>query len=140
MDDASSVQRRKKGSATKSAIPCPTIVKLYNNCLIAVDLMDQWTAAYQLDPKSSVCFYLRIFYGFLVSNMKHLKQLTLTDCKLVMAKNLIRWHQNCQSWAVIKAEWKKEYFSCKQGPRSPFNRVSVNTKKMNLLLKRREIK
>ena len=41
MDDVPSVQRRKKGSATKSAIPCPTIVKLYNNCLIAVDLMDQ---------------------------------------------------------------------------------------------------
>ena len=30
MDDVSPVQRREKRSATKSAIFCPTVVKLYN--------------------------------------------------------------------------------------------------------------
>ena len=58
-----------------------------------VDLMDQWTAAYQLDRKSSVCSYLRIFFdlldiacvnSFLVYNMNHSKQLTLLDYKIVI--------------------------------------------------------
>ena len=105
MVDVSSVQTREKGSTTKSAIPCPTVVKLYNNGMGGVDLMDQRTAAYQLDRKSSVRFYLRIFFdlldiacvnSFLVYNIKLLKQLTLLDYKIVIAKNFIRWHQSCQ--------------------------------------------
>ena len=64
IDDVSSVQRREKGSATKSAIPCPTVVKLYNSGMGGVNLMDQRIAAYQLDRKSSVRFYLRFFFWF----------------------------------------------------------------------------
>ena len=55
--DVPSVQRREKGSATKSAIPCPAVLKPYNNGMSGVDLMDQRTAADQLDCKSSVLFY-----------------------------------------------------------------------------------
>ena len=58
MDDVSSIQRREKESETKSAILYPTIVKLYNNGMGGVDLIDQRTAAYQLNCKSSVRFYL----------------------------------------------------------------------------------
>ena len=65
MDDVSSVQRRVKGSATKSTVPCPTVVKLYNNAMGGVDLMDQRNAAYRLDRESSVRFYLRIFFDLL---------------------------------------------------------------------------
>ena len=99
MDDVSSVQRREKGSATKSAIACPTAVKLYNNSMGGVDLMDQQAAAYQLDHESSVAFYLHIFSdlldiacvnSFLLYNMKHPKQLTSLSYKMVIAKNLIR--------------------------------------------------
>ena len=66
-----------------------------------IDLMDQRIASYQLDRKSSVPFDLRIFFdllditcvnSFLVYNMKHPKQLTLLDYKIVIAKNLIRCH------------------------------------------------
>ena len=105
MDDVSSVQRREKGSAAKSAIPCPTVVKLYNNGMGGVDLTDQQTAAYQLDCKSSVRFYLRIFFdlldiacvnSFLVYNIKLRKQLTLLGYKIVIANNFIRWHQSRQ--------------------------------------------
>ena len=105
MDDVSSVQRREKGSATKSAVPCPTVVKLCTNGMGRVDLLDLRIAAYQLDRKSSVRFYLRIFFdlldiacvnSFLVYNMKHRKQLILLDYKIVIAKNLIRWHQSRQ--------------------------------------------
>ena len=78
----------RKGSATKSAIPCPAVVKLYNNGVRGVYYMDQRTAAYQLDCKLSVRFYMRIFFdlldiacvnSFLVYNMSHPKQLILFD-------------------------------------------------------------
>ena len=58
-----------------------------------VDILAQRPAAYQLDCKSAVCFYLCIFFdlldihcvnSFLVHNMKHPKQLTLPDCKTVI--------------------------------------------------------
>ena len=102
IDDVTSVQRREKGSATKSAIPFPTVVKLYNNDMGGIDLMDQRTAAYRLDRKSSVRFYLCIFFdllviacvnSFLVSDRKYAKQLTIRDYKIVIIKNLIQWHQ-----------------------------------------------
>ena len=53
-NDISSVQRREKGSKTKSFVPCPQVVKLYHSGMGEVDLMDQRTAAYRLDRKSSV--------------------------------------------------------------------------------------
>ena len=40
MNDILSVQRREKGSKTKSLVPCPKVVKLYNSTMDAVDLMD----------------------------------------------------------------------------------------------------
>ena len=52
-NDISSVQRREKGSKTKSFVPCPQVVKLYHSGMGGVDLMDQRTAAYRLDRKSS---------------------------------------------------------------------------------------
>ena len=60
--------------------------KLYKNGMGGIDLMDQQTAAYRLDLKLSVRFYLHIFFdlldiayadSFLVYNMKHPEQLTL---------------------------------------------------------------
>ena len=97
MDDVLPVQRRLKVSAAKCSIACPTVVKLYDNGMGGVDFMDQRTAVYQLDRKSSVRFYLRMFFdlldiacvnSFLVYNMKHPKQSTLLDYKIVIAKNL----------------------------------------------------
>ena len=117
MVDVSSVQTREKGSATKSAIPCPTVVKLYNNGMGAVDLLDQRTAAYRLDHKSSVHFYVRIFFdlldiacvnSFLVYSMKHPKQLTLLDYKIAIAKNLIRWYQSRQRVVPLSRPRKRK--------------------------------
>ena len=79
-----SVQRREKGSKIKSLVPCPKLVKLYNSGICVVDLMDQRTAAYRLDRKSSVRFSLHIFLdlmdiaivsSYLIYNMN-----TLTSC------------------------------------------------------------
>ena len=57
-----------------------------------------WTSAYRLDRKSSVRFYLRIFFGLMdiacvnSSNIKHPKKLFLLDYKTFFAKNLIQYH------------------------------------------------
>ena len=65
MNNILSVQRRENGSKTKSSVPCPKFVKLYNGGMGGVDLMDQCTAAYRLDRKSSVRFYLRSFFDLM---------------------------------------------------------------------------
>ena len=102
MNDILSVQRRERGSKTKSSVPCPKVVKVYNSSMGTVDLMDQRTAAYCLDRKSSVRFYLRIFFdlmdiaclnSYLIYNMKHPNKLSLLDYKIIVAKNLIQYHQ-----------------------------------------------
>ena len=76
MNDISD-QGRKNSLKTKSLVPCPKVVNLYNSDMGGVDLMDQHTAAYCLDWKSSVRFYLHIFFDlmdiacFPIYNMKH---------------------------------------------------------------------
>ena len=45
MNDTLSVQRRDKGSKTKSWVPCPKDVRLYNSAMGGVDLMDQRTGS-----------------------------------------------------------------------------------------------
>ena len=71
--------------------------------MCGVDLMNQRTAAYRLDRKSSIRFYLRIFFdlmdipcvnSYLIYNMKHPNKLSLLDYKTVVAKNLIQYHQD----------------------------------------------
>ena len=80
MNNILSVQRKEKGSSTKSSVPCPKVSKLCNSSMGRVDLMDQLTATYRLDQKSSVKFYLRIFFDLkditcvnssLIYNIKH---------------------------------------------------------------------
>ena len=60
------------------------------------------TAPYHLDRKSSVSFYLRIFFdlmdiacvnSYLIYNMNHPNKLSLLDYKVLVAKNLIQYHQ-----------------------------------------------
>ena len=57
--------------------------------------MDQRTAPYRLDQKSSVRFYLRIFFDlmdiacvntYLIYNMKHPNKLSLLEYKIVYKK------------------------------------------------------
>ena len=107
----------KKRICDKICFSCPTVVKLYNNDMDGVDLMDQRTAAYRLDRNSSIRFYLRIFFdlldivcvnSFLVYNMKHPKQITLLGYKIVIAKNLIRWHQSRQRDVLLSRPSKRK--------------------------------
>ena len=117
MNDILSVQRREKGSKTKPSVPCPKFVKLCNNGMGGVDLMDQLTAAYRLDWKSSVRFYLRIFFdlidiacvnSYFICNMKHPNKLSLLDYKIAVAKNLIQYHQGRKTAAPMSRPFKRK--------------------------------
>ena len=73
-------------------MPCPDVIKMYNQGMSGVDLFDQRTAAYHLDRKSRVKFYLLIFFdlmdvasSFVVYNMLHPNDLTLLDSKTIIA-------------------------------------------------------
>ena len=65
MNDILSAQRRENGSKTKSSVPFPNVVKLYNSGMSGLDLKHQHTAAYRLDRKSSVRLYLHIFFDLM---------------------------------------------------------------------------
>ena len=117
MNDILSVQRREKGSKTKSSVPCPKVVKLYNSGMGGVDLVDLRTAAYRLDRKSSVRFYLRILFdltdiacvnSYLIYNMKHPNKLSLLDYKIVVAKNLIQYHQSRERAVPMSRSCKRK--------------------------------
>ena len=51
------------GQSTKTSVPYQEIIKDYNSGMVAVDLLDQKTAAYRLDRNSSGGgYYLRLFF------------------------------------------------------------------------------
>ena len=82
-----------------------------------VDLMDQRTAAYRLDRKSSVTFYLRIFFdvmdiacvdSYLIYNMKHSNKLSLLRYEIVVAKTLIQYYQGRKRAVPISRSSKRK--------------------------------
>ena len=65
MDGTSNVMRRTKGSATKTPVSCPNIIKMYKASMGDVDVIDQKAAAYRLDRKNKLIFYLRMFFDLI---------------------------------------------------------------------------
>ena len=87
-----------KGASSKSTVPCPIIVKKYNQSMGGVDLCDQYTAAYHLDRRSKFPFYLRIFFdlmdvamvnSFIIYDKLYSNALSFLDFKLVVSESLI---------------------------------------------------
>ena len=60
MVTTSAVPRRHKGSASKIQVPYPDVIKMGG-----VDLIDQRAAAYHLDWKSTIRFYLSMFFDLM---------------------------------------------------------------------------
>ena len=95
----STVTRRVKGQSTKIPVPCSEIIKDYNCGMGGVDLLDQKTAAYKLDSKSSEGrYYLRLLLGLIdisvvdshaIYKVFYPKGMELLDFKIVLAKSLI---------------------------------------------------
>ena len=81
------------------------------------DCVDQRTAAYHLNRKSSVTFYLCIFFNlmditcvnsYLIYNVKHPNRLSLLDYKIAVAKNLIQHHQGRKKALPMSRTSKKK--------------------------------
>ena len=117
MNDILSAQRREKGSQSKSSVPCLKFVKLSNSAMGGVDPMNQRTAAYRLDRKLSVRFYLRIFFdlidiacvnSYLIYNMKHPKKLSLLDYKIVVTENLIQYPEGWKRAVLMSRSSKRK--------------------------------
>ena len=98
-DKISTVSRRAKGQSVKIPVPCPEIIKDYNSGMGGVDLLDQKTAAYKLDHKSSGGrYYLKLFFHLMDISVvnSHIiykelnpKGMELLDFKIVLAKSLV---------------------------------------------------
>ena len=98
-DEVSSILRRCKGQSSKVSVPCPTLIKDYNSNMGGVDLLDQKTAAYKLDRKSSGGrYYLRLFFDLMdmacvnahiVYKNLNPRGMELLDFKIVIGKSLI---------------------------------------------------
>lgn len=65
------VKRRKVGQAEKIDVKCPQIVKTYNKFMGGVDLMDQNKACYEVDRKSKIKYYLRLFFDLMDIGMNN---------------------------------------------------------------------
>ena len=88
-----------KGQSTKIPVLCPEIINDYNSGMGGVDLLDQKTAFYKLDRKSSGGhYYLRLFFDLIdisvvnfhaVYKVLHPKGMELLDFKIVLAKSSI---------------------------------------------------
>ena len=59
------INRRVKGSKEKVKVCFPAVIHEYNAYMGGVDLCDQMKVSYELDQKSKVRFYLRVFFDFL---------------------------------------------------------------------------
>ena len=122
INKCSTVQHRMKGSSSKTSITCPSHVKFYNKGMGSVDLMNQKTAAYQLDYRSKCVFYLRIFFDLmdvaLVSSHVYQRlnyNLKLLDFKTVIANSRIGKY-SCLQRAFPQSRPTKAYpssWSCR---------------------------
>lgn len=65
------VKRRQVGSAQSLNVTCPDIVCKYNKNMGGVDLMDQRKVTYEVDRKSKIKYYLRLFFDILDIGMNN---------------------------------------------------------------------
>ena len=130
-----------KGASSKSTVPCPIIVKKYNQSMGGVDLCDQYTAAYHLDRRSKFPFYLRIFFdlmdvamvnSFIIYDTLHPNLLPYLDFTLVVSDWIIL------SYSLFLNDWII-YNSNQRISKVPPHKTTINTscgKWFNILFSR----
>ena len=118
-DQISSVSRRAKGQSSKVTVPCPKMVKDLNSNMGGVDLLDQKTAVYRLDRKSSGGrYYLRLFFDLIdmcivnshiVYNECYPTGMELLDIKVLVAKLLIGSYNSHQRIARLNRVSRRSF-------------------------------
>ena len=113
-----SVSRRVKGKSAKILVPCPSVIKEYNNGMGGVDLFDQKMAAYNLDRKScNGRYYFRLFFDLMDIAVVHShvsykalysKHMELLDFIIFIAKSLIGAHNSrCRNKSITQtSRWE----------------------------------
>lgn len=101
------VERRLKGSKDKVNIDCPKMVNEYNKYMGGVNLMDQKKVTYEVDRRSKIKYYLRLFFDLLdisVNNAcivynqllknENIKPATSLEYRQMLARGLIGNYTN----------------------------------------------
>ena len=130
--------RRSKGSATKTPVSCPNIIKMYNVSMSGVDVIDQKTAACRLGRKSKIRFYLRIFLDLIDivivnSHIVYTKlgnSISLLDFKIVVAKSLIGRYINRQRSFPLSTTSKRKALEPSLPKETPADMPEFNEKRM----------
>ena len=96
--------RRAKGSKEKVKVSCPAVIHEYNTYMGGVDRCDQTKVSYEVDRRSKVRFYLRVFFNFLdisVINSKTVYDkiqstaaMSSMDFRFSLARSMIRTFSN----------------------------------------------
>ena len=70
---AQEINRRVKGSKEKVKVSSPAVIREYNMYMGAVDLCNQMKVSNEVDQRSKVRFYLRVFFYFLDMSVVNFK-------------------------------------------------------------------
>ena len=142
--------RRTKGSATKTPVLCPNIIKMYNASMGGVDVIDQKTAAFRLDRKSKFRFYLRMFFDFINISIvnSHIVYTKLCNSITCLISKLLlqnRWLEGIPIgndlflWAEQASEkpWslhcqRKYQNTCRNSTRSSCDAISAKRKEVTM--------
>ena len=98
IDGTSNVMRQTKGSAAKTPVLCPNIIKMYNASMGGVDVIDQKTAAYQLNCKSKFRFYLRMFFDLI--------DIAIVNSHIVLRSWVIQFPHLISKFLWQMVDWK----------------------------------
>ena len=130
--------RGTKCSATKTSVSCTNIIKMYNANIVGVDVIDQKTAAYQLNHKSKFRFHLSMFFdvidiAIVNSHIVYTKlgnSIFLLDFKIVVAKSLIRRYSNRQRSFPLSRTSKQKALESSLPKEIPTYMPGLNKKRM----------
>ena len=136
MDRTSNVMRRTKGSATKTPVSFPNIIKMYNSSMGGIDVIDQKMAAFRLDHKSKFRFYLRMFLDLIDIMNSHIvytklgNSISVLDFKLAVIKSMIARYSNWQRSFPLRRTSKQKALESLLSKEIPTHMLVFNEKGM----------
>ena len=109
--------RRVKDSKEKVKVSCPAFIREYKTYMGGVDLCDQTNVSYQIDRRSKVRFYFRVFFDFLDISVVNSKiaydktqstaAMSSMDFRLSLAHSMIGTFSNRKRAIAKSRPWKR---------------------------------